>query len=796
MKKRRILCNALALILCLSLLPGWAGAASSPAAYGKMSSSYKSGPYYTKLMNVQLTGNQITDLIAVAASQLGYHESNSKSDLSGNAASSCKGNYTEYGNFTGANGAAWCASFVSWCFREAGIPTSIMPTSAGVGKLRRSVYNNGATWHAVDSGYTPKAGDLVLYESMGGNYSYYKYASRDSNGVPSSSSHVGIVVSDFDSATKTYCVIDGNGNKGSVKYLTNQKLYMAGPTKGGGTMNRIQGFVTPAYTTGSGASYDGSKVDTSVTVSLTVPSNPAYTAKQSVSDTNATVVTRITKTAGSAITQSGILLSAADGTLIKKHTENVTNVSNSTTTFHAWYDIQKELGVPLSPGTTYRYQFFAVVNGKTFLGNTYTFRTTGSSTSYTVTFDPGEGTVSPSTMTVRTNDVYGALPIPQRAGYSFLGWYTASSGGTLVTSTTNVLKSGGSVLYALWTDELEEELDASSGAGEAGITFTREAPASPETVASISRTNPVLPVTLHKPAGQALDQVGLRIYDTSGDLVYERWDDASGADPAKTSLSLTYRIADSVLGKLETGESYYYIYLVYLDSSNGGGEVMSDGFHFRLTDTAAASGTTVYFDGNGGSVSADSRTFTAGAAYGSLPAAVRTGYIFGGWYTARSGGSQVTSSTLCPTGNHTLYAHWTSDALPEKYERVVTLQIGSPYMTVDGVWQTIDDLGTAPMARNNRTMLPIRAVVEGLGGTVDWDGEKQMVTLELGGRPLYLQLGVPKAWDGTGDYRYLDSPPFAQNGRTFLPIRAIMEYYGATVEWDGDTQTVTITYQP
>ena len=68
-------------------------------------------------------------------------------------------------------------------------------------------------------------------------------------------------------------------------------------------------------------------------------------------------------------------------------------------------------------------------------------------------------------------------------------------------------------------------------------------------------------------------------------------------------------------------------------------------------------------------------------------------------------------------------------ALPEKYERVVALQIGNPYMTVDGMWQTIDNLGTAPMARNNRTLLPIRFVVEYFGATVDYLPERQTVEI-------------------------------------------------------------------
>ena len=104
---RRFLSLLLALTLLLALFPATTALAASPNT-SNMSTSYQSGPYYTKLMQVQLTGNQITDLIAVAASQLGYHESNSASDLTGTGTGT--GNCTEYGRFNGTNGYAWCAS--------------------------------------------------------------------------------------------------------------------------------------------------------------------------------------------------------------------------------------------------------------------------------------------------------------------------------------------------------------------------------------------------------------------------------------------------------------------------------------------------------------------------------------------------------------------------------------------------------------------------------------------------------------------------------------------------------------
>ena len=67
---------------------------------------------------------------------------------------------------------------------------------------------------------------------------------------------------------------------------------------------------------------------------------------------------------------------------------------------------------------------------------------------------------------------------------------------------------------------------------------------------------------------------------------------------------------------------------------------------------------TVYFDGNGGSVSYSSKSVTKGSSYGSFPTVSRTGYTFKGWYTAASGGSQVSTSSGV-SSSHTVYAQWT-----------------------------------------------------------------------------------------------------------------------------------------
>ena len=66
---------------------------------------------------------------------------------------------------------------------------------------------------------------------------------------------------------------------------------------------------------------------------------------------------------------------------------------------------------------------------------------------------------------------------------------------------------------------------------------------------------------------------------------------------------------------------------------------------------------TVTFSGNGGSTSQSSRTVGYGSGVGTLPSATRTGYNLVGWYTASSGGSQISANTTI-TGNVTYYAQW------------------------------------------------------------------------------------------------------------------------------------------
>ncbi len=69
----------------------------------------------------------------------------------------------------------------------------------------------------------------------------------------------------------------------------------------------------------------------------------------------------------------------------------------------------------------------------------------------TLKYDANEGSVSPTYKIVKYGDVYGTLPLPKRANYSFDGWFTSASEGSQVSDLTKVRSSSNITIYAHWT---------------------------------------------------------------------------------------------------------------------------------------------------------------------------------------------------------------------------------------------------------------------------------------------------------------------------------------------------------
>lgn len=96
-----------------------------------------------------------------------------------------------------------------------------------------------------------------------------------------------------------------------------------------------------------------------------------------------------------------------------------------------------------------------------------------------------------------------------------------------------------------------------------------------------------------------------------------------------------------------------------------------------------------------------------------------------------------------------------------------------------------------PQLINDRTMVPLRAIFEALGATVDWNNDTQTVTSTKGNTTIILTINNPTMYVN-GAAVTLDSPACLVNGRTLVPVRAISEAFGTIVDWDGTTSTVSI----
>ena len=216
---------------------------------------------------------------------------------------------------------------------------------------------------------------------------------------------------------------------------------------------------------------------------------------------------------------------------------------------------------------------------------------------------------------------------------------------------------------------------------------------------------------------------------------------------------------------------------------------------------------TVSFNTNGGN-KITSQTVAKDNSVKEPTAPIKENFEFAGWYTDK----ELTTKydfTEKVTKSFTLYAKWTEQKQENGgSEDVVNDNSGNEnkessntiVLTIDEhdalVYGTTKTNDVAPKVVNDRTMLPARFIAENLGATVEWDGEKQLVTITGKNEKqedvtILITIGSDYAKVNGEDVK-LDSPAFVENDRTYTPIRFISENLGATVEWNETEQTVTI----
>ena len=119
----------------------------------------------------------------------------------------------------------------------------------------------------------------------------------------------------------------------------------------------------------------------------------------------------------------------------------------------------------------------------------------------------------------------------------------------------------------------------------------------------------------------------------------------------------------------------------------------------------------------------------------------------------------------------------------------IKLTIGKAEIVTNGAAKALD---VPAQIIESRTMVPLRAIFEALGASVEWDDATKTVTSVKGDTTVKLTIGQASI-NVNGADKALDVPAQIVDSRTLGPVRAIAESFGCEVGWDDATKTVTIT---
>jgi len=115
-------------------------------------------------------------------------------------------------------------------------------------------------------------------------------------------------------------------------------------------------------------------------------------------------------------------------------------------------------------------------------------------------------------------------------------------------------------------------------------------------------------------------------------------------------------------------------------------------------------------------------------------------------------------------------------------------------VTIDGI--AVDFDGQGPVIVDNRVLVPVRGVFEALGFVPTWNRSTRAATLTRDDYVVVLTIGS-YTFTTNGEEFPLDVPPQLIEGRTLLPLRAVLESVGYNdMSWSGTTRTVVIRTQP
>lgn len=155
-------------------------------------------------------------------------------------------------------------------------------------------------------------------------------------------------------------------------------------TSSGSTANNSTSSGSTANNTSTGtvATPTPGKIDHSNTNYITTSkgsiawaTDSTYLNKQYVNGTNATLVANIKKKAGTHLNYTAIIVYDSNWNVLADKQFTNTNVSDSNTNFHAWFNMKNDLGITLKPSSKYYYRIYAKVDGEKIASPHWNFTT-------------------------------------------------------------------------------------------------------------------------------------------------------------------------------------------------------------------------------------------------------------------------------------------------------------------------------------------------------------------------------------------------------------------------------------
>jgi uncharacterized repeat protein (TIGR02543 family) len=300
---------------------------------------------------------------------------------------------------------------------------------------------------------------------------------------------------------------------------------------------------------------------------------------------------------------------------------------------------------------------------------TLTAQTADNPLEYIVEFNVTGGTVSPATSATGSGGKLASLPTPVKEGYAFEGWFTAETGGTAVTTSTAF--SANATIYAQWTLIHTVTFDANGG------TVTPETGATGVGGKLASLPTPIKESYAFEgwftaATGGTAVNTGTAFSEAA--TVYAQWTlihtvafNANGGTvtPASDATGVGGK-----LSSLPTPTKSGYTFNGWFTTATDDGTAVTTSTVFSANATVHARWTlniyTITFDAGGGTVTPASGTTGEGWKLAELPTPAKTNYIFNGWYTAATDGTEVSTSTAF-SADVTVYARWTLTSYTIKY---------------------------------------------------------------------------------------------------------------------------------